>query len=208
MAEFANIVEITGANNQTLKLDSTDVLPNGQPRSTVILSAVTTNKQTESQLQFNGKFTLAAPPAVLGTPLPLVTVQENGRVAIGPYEQAHPEIGALTVSGEGNQGIALVCTDNEGNPVPSGSRCDLIAVVTNPDKRNGEAQLQFKGEFTLAAPPAALGNPVPLMTVQEDGDILIRDARKNMTSLMSMIESLQNQINSLQSQINGLSSVV
>jgi hypothetical protein len=81
-----------------------------------------------------------------------MTVQENSMVAIGPYTKVHPARGTLTVSGQGNQGIALVCTDNNGNPVPSGSRSDLIAVVNNPDKVDGEAQLQFKGEFTLAAP--------------------------------------------------------
>jgi hypothetical protein len=43
MATFANIVEITGANNQTLELGSTDVLTNGQPKLTVLLTAVTSN---------------------------------------------------------------------------------------------------------------------------------------------------------------------
>jgi hypothetical protein len=74
-----------------------------------------------------------------------MTVQENGRVAIGPYTKVHPALGILTVSSQGKQGINLVCTDNNGNPVPSGSRCDLITVVSNPDKVDGEAQLQFKG---------------------------------------------------------------
>jgi hypothetical protein len=172
MAQFADLVQIIGPNNQTLEVHSTDALPGNQPQSVATLVAVSSNRQTEAQLQFNGKLTLASPVAGGGAaPKGLLTLFQNGSVGLGPYTDNHTSAAHLCVSGPSNQGIYLICTDDRGEPHPTGSFCNLQAVVSN-NLSGGEAQLQFQGQFSLVAPASG----IELFTVTQNGNIFIRGA--------------------------------
>jgi hypothetical protein len=75
--QFYGPVTITGAGNQVLELTSTD------PAASVTrLMAVTSNKRTESQLEFKSRLLLVAPLGEGGSK-PIATIGEDGNFGVG-----------------------------------------------------------------------------------------------------------------------------
>jgi hypothetical protein len=89
--QFSGPVTITGAGNQVLELNSTDPFA-----SVTRLMAVTSNNQTESQLQFKSRLLLVAPLGEAGGKA-IVKVGEDGNVGIGTPSPDRP----LTVQAQG-----------------------------------------------------------------------------------------------------------
>ncbi len=129
-------VVVTTPGDSVLQLQSTN-----NTGSVLNLEATTSNGVTESQLQFQKKFSLVALPR---GPAVLVAT-EDGNVQLGPYAANHPDPPSrLTVSGPDDQAIEVLSTTPNGDPV--GSRTRLLSVVSNTVN---ESQLQFQDHFGL-----------------------------------------------------------
>jgi Collagen triple helix repeat (20 copies) len=158
MPDFNTSVVVNTPSNSAITLVSTT-----HPGSILNLTAVTSNKITESQLQFQNKFSLVTEPN--GSALLVATA--DGSVQLGPYAINHPVApGHLTISGPNNQGISIICTNADGDPQMSWT--NLISVVSNGIP---QSQIQFLGELALVALPA--GPKTATLTFQNDGTLIL-----------------------------------
>lgn len=163
---FANLVQITGADNQVL-----DILSTSPPQSHLRLEAVVTNGRLEAQLQFLGEFSFGSPLAgakllslLQGGTLILrgtdstarMQIDGNtGRMSLGPPSsgptvvgQVHPVAGTLSLRrADGSETLLL---DSETESVQVG-RLGSIQL----DGAGGNITLSAGGKLFLKGPTGA-----------------------------------------------------
>jgi hypothetical protein len=145
----ADRLDISGSSNQSISISTTD-----KEKSVLKLLAVSSNRLTESQIQFEDRLSVSAPLAYPGPAI--MTLLENGNVGIGTTNPAD----RLDISGSSNQGISISTTDKEK------SALKLLAVSSN---RLTESQIQFEDRLSVSAPLAYPGPAI--MTLLENGNI-------------------------------------